>query len=78
MSTNSEQRNGSYDAGAARVAFSELLSRAQYGGERVVVFRRGRPVAALVPLSDLDKLTGVTNHPTGALSRTDDPPVSAA
>jgi prevent-host-death family protein len=62
----------SYDAGAARVAFAEVLSRAQYAGERVVVLRRGRPVAAVVPIADLNRLIG------GGPNRIDSPPPSAA
>lgn len=40
----------SVGASAARTHFSELISRAQHG-ERIVIQKRGKCVAALVPLS---------------------------
>ncbi len=40
---------------AAR-GFSEVLSRVAYGRERLVVTRRGRALAALVPIEDLAQL----------------------
>lgn len=41
---------------AARTEFADLINRAAYAGERVVVHRRKKPVAAVVPLSDLELL----------------------
>lgn len=43
-------------SGAARDRFTELLNRAAYGDERVVLSRRGKRVAAVVPIEDLDLL----------------------
>lgn len=40
----------------ARDAFGETLSRVAYGKERVVLSRRGKPLAALIPLEDLELL----------------------
>lgn len=40
----------------ARAEFADLVNRVAYGGERVVVTRHGKPIAALVPPSDLDRL----------------------
>ena len=40
----------------ARANFSELVNRAAYGKERVVLTRRGKPVAVVVPLDDLELL----------------------
>ena len=37
----------------ARDQLSELVNRAAYGKERIVLTRRGKGVAALVPLDDL-------------------------
>jgi len=37
----------------AREAFSEMLNRSAYGKERIVLTRRGKGVAALIPLEDL-------------------------
>jgi len=38
---------------AARENFAELINQASYGGRRVVLTRRGKPVAALISLNDL-------------------------
>lgn len=38
----------------ARDSLSELLNRAAFGKERLVLTRRGKPVAALIPLEDLE------------------------
>ncbi len=40
----------------AKNRFSDLLRRAEYGGERVVVERHGKPVAAIVSTDDLRRL----------------------
>ena len=41
---------------AARTEFADIINRAAYAGERVIVHRRKKPVAAVVPLSDLELL----------------------
>jgi len=43
-------------ASAARQNFSDIVNRAAYGGERIIVHRRKKPVAAVVPLEDLEFL----------------------
>lgn len=40
----------------ARAELAELVNRVSYGGERLLLTRHGRPLAALVPASDLDVL----------------------
>jgi len=40
----------------ARDRFSELLNRAAFGKERVVLTRRGKNIVALVPIEDLATL----------------------
>ena len=40
----------------ARNNLADALNRAAYGGERVVLERRGKPVAALVSMEDLELL----------------------
>ena len=37
----------------AREAFSEVLNRSAFGKERIVFTRRGKGIAALIPLEDL-------------------------
>lgn len=40
-------------ASKARDDFADTLNRVAYGGERIVPRRRGKDVAALVPIEDL-------------------------
>lgn len=40
----------------AKNRFSDVLRRAEYGGERVIVQRHGKPVAAIVSTEDLRRL----------------------
>ena len=40
----------------ARNAFADLLNRVSYRRERIVLHRRGKDVAAIVPLEDLELL----------------------
>ena len=40
----------------AKSRFSDLLRRAEYRGERVIVQRHGKPVAAIVSTEDLRRL----------------------
>ena len=43
-------------AAKAREGFSDLVSRAAYAKERLVVTRRGKAVVAMVPIEDLELL----------------------
>ncbi|MBI4860608.1 MAG: type II toxin-antitoxin system Phd/YefM family antitoxin [Candidatus Riflebacteria bacterium] len=40
----------------ARKDFSTLVNRAAFGKERVVLTRRGKTLAAIVPVEDLERL----------------------
>ncbi len=40
----------------ARQEFADIVNRAAYGGERVILHRRKKPVAAVVPIEDLEFL----------------------
>ena len=40
----------------ARESFSEVINRSAYGKERIVLTRRGKEVAAVVPVEDLKLL----------------------
>ena len=46
----------SIEASRARGAFRETLDRVAFGGRRLVIERNGKPIAALVPLGDLQQL----------------------
>lgn len=41
------------NASAARKEFAEALNRVAYGHERIILQRRGKKLAAIVPLDDL-------------------------
>jgi prevent-host-death family protein len=43
-------------ASTARQNFSDIVNRAAYGGERIVVHRRKKPIAAVIPIEDLEFL----------------------
>ena len=45
-----------YPLAQAQSRFAELVSRAVYGHERVVLTEGGAPVAAIVSLTDLEEL----------------------
>jgi antitoxin Phd len=49
-------------ASAVREDFSETLNRVAYKGERIVLERRGKDVAALVPVEDLELLEKLEDH----------------
>jgi prevent-host-death family protein len=40
----------------ARNEFSEIINRASFGKERIVLTRRGKELAAVVPMEDLELL----------------------
>ncbi|PHQ81119.1 MAG: type II toxin-antitoxin system prevent-host-death family antitoxin [Coxiella sp. (in: Bacteria)] len=50
----------------ARENFSDLINKAAYGNERVVLTRRGKALAAVIPLADLDSLQAVVDATTGS------------
>ncbi len=54
----------------AKAQLSALMARAGYGGERFLIERRGRPLAALVGVEDLERLEGegTPSRPLGALA----------
>jgi prevent-host-death family protein len=45
----------------AREQISEILNRVAYRGERVVLHRRGKELAALIPMEDLEILLRVVD-----------------
>jgi prevent-host-death family protein len=46
----------SLTASKARQTFSEILNRVAYRGERILIERNGKDVAAIVPVEDLVRL----------------------
>lgn len=43
----------------ARANFQDLINRAEYQGERVVIQRHGKPVGAIIGLDDLKLLEAI-------------------
>lgn len=43
-------------ASQVRTEFSDVLNRVAYRGERIVLRRRGKDVAALVPMEEFERL----------------------
>lgn len=53
----------------AKTHLSECLNRVRYGGERIVIERHGKPVAALVSTEDLKRLEALPGAPETAEER---------
>ena len=49
-------------ASAARQNFSDILNRAAYRGERVIVHRGNKAVAAVVPIEDFEMLEQIEDR----------------
>lgn len=43
----------------AREDFSEVINQVSYTGERIVLHRRGKALAALIPVADLEVLEAI-------------------
>jgi prevent-host-death family protein len=43
-------------ASDARLQFAEVVNKVAFGGERIVLHRHGKDVAAIVPVEDLELL----------------------
>jgi prevent-host-death family protein len=46
----------------ARNHFGDVINRAAYGKERVILTRRGQELAAVVPIEDLELLQKLEDH----------------
>lgn len=46
----------------ARREFADVVNQVAYGGERVVLHRHGKDVAALVPMGDVQLLEALENR----------------
>lgn len=54
--TRDEHSGSRLSVSEARESFADLVNRVAYGRERVLVARRGRAVAAIVPIEDVERL----------------------
>jgi PHD/YefM family antitoxin component YafN of YafNO toxin-antitoxin module len=48
--------------GKVRQAFAETTNRVAYGRERIVLYRRGKDLAALIPVEDLTLLEALEDR----------------
>jgi prevent-host-death family protein len=46
----------------ARKQIGEVINRAAYGKERVILTRRGKPVVAVVPIEDVETLEALEDR----------------
>ena len=53
MRTTKKSTNPAVTTAAARKNFSDLLNRVAYGKDRIVLTRRNKPLAAVVPFEDI-------------------------
>ena len=53
----------------AREQFSDVVNRAAYGKERVLLTRRGKELAAVVPIEDLRRLQKLEDERDLAIAR---------
>lgn len=60
--TKDEHPSGHISVSEARETFAELVNRAAYGHERVLVSRRGKPIAAIVPIEDVEYLERIEDE----------------
>lgn len=47
---------GHVSVSEARESFADLVNRAAYRQERILIARRGKPIAAIVPMEDIEAL----------------------
>lgn len=58
-------------AAQAKAQFSSLLAEAAHGGKHIIIERRGKPFAAIVSVTDLERLEqgqATSAQPLGALA----------
>lgn len=47
------EQTTTYTVGEARENFAEIINRVAFGGERLILTRHGKPIAAMVPASEV-------------------------
>jgi len=56
MSNERDRRLSQMSVSEARERFADLVNRVAYGRERVLIARRERALAAIVPIADVERL----------------------
>lgn len=54
MARKEVDRMSTFTTADARNRFGDVINRAAYGRERIVLTRRGKKIVAIVPVSDLE------------------------
>ena len=54
--SNDEHGTGHVSVSDARESFADHVNRAAYRQERILIARRGKPIAAIVPMEDVEAL----------------------
>jgi len=54
--SDDEHGTGHVSVSEARESFADLVNRVAYRQERIFIARRGKPVAAIVPMADVEAL----------------------
>ncbi|MGH7813916.1 MAG: type II toxin-antitoxin system Phd/YefM family antitoxin [Candidatus Binataceae bacterium] len=62
MKAKKQPPSGAISTAAARNHFSDLINRVAYGKDRVVLTRRRRPLAAIVPIEDIELLETIEDR----------------
>ena len=57
-----------YTAAEARIHFADLLDRANFKHDRVLISRRGKKIAALIPIEDLEALEALEEKLDNAIA----------
>ncbi|HEV2125069.1 MAG TPA: type II toxin-antitoxin system Phd/YefM family antitoxin [Chloroflexota bacterium] len=52
-------------AAEAKAKLSELVAKVAYGGEQYIIERRGKPLAALIAIQDLERLSDLSSQSAG-------------
>ena len=62
MRTTTRSDNPAITTAAARKNLSDVINRVAYGKERVVLTRRSKPLAAVVPIEDIDLIEEIEDR----------------
>ena len=62
MPAKKKSRSEAITTVAARQSFSELINRVAYGKRRILLTRRSRPLAAVVPIEDIALLEEIEDR----------------
>jgi prevent-host-death family protein len=62
MRATKRSDNAAVTTAAARKNFSDVINRVAYGKERVVLTRRSKPLAAVVPIEDIDLIEEIEDR----------------